>query len=140
MHEIIQRLLLDLNDKTLIWPGHEYTESNLEFAIGLEPNNAALQVRYQHARESRMKKMSTVPSTWKYELMTNPFLRIDSRERDEELWLNIRREAKEININVEENICKSFDLGKERPKDIEEIAMLGCLRSLKDKWKTKKIN
>lgn len=140
MHSVIQRLLLDLDDKTLIWPGHEYTESNLEFAINLEPNNAALKVRYHHARESRMKLMSTVPSTWKYELMTNPFLRIDSRERDYELWLNIKREAKAMDINFEENISKSFDSGKGRPKDIEEIAMLECLRSLKDNWRSNKSN
>jgi hypothetical protein len=124
-----------LNDKTLIWPGHEYTVSNLEFARNLEPNNLALQVRLKHAKESRSKDFSTVPSTWKYELMTNPFLRIDSRTRDDELWGNIVKEAKSLGRNIKEEISLAMQLCHSKPKDIEEIVILDCLRSLKDNWK-----
>lgn len=137
MHIIINRLLLELDGSTLIWPGHEYTVSNLEFALGLEKSNYGLKVRLKHAKESRSKDLCTVPSTWNYELMTNPFLRIDCRTRDGELWLNIQKEAKYLGINLKEKINTSFREGI-RPKDAEEIVMLDCLRSLKDNWKANK--
>lgn len=133
MHFVIQRLLLDLDYNTLIWPGHEYTLENLEFAIGLESNNSALKVRYQQAIETRVQGLCTVPSTWKYELMTNPFLRIDYRTRDEELWINIKKNLKDL-----KHLVKSVGSSFEKTKEIQEIVMLDCLRSLKDKWKSKK--
>jgi hypothetical protein len=135
MHDILNRLFLELDDKTLIWPGHEYTVSNLEFASKLEPNNLALQVRLKHSKESRSKDLSTVPASWKYELMTNPFLRIDSRTRDDELWGNIVKEAKSLGRNIKGEISQAMQLCNEKPKDVEEIVILDCLRSLKDSWK-----
>jgi hypothetical protein len=134
MHGIIKRLFLELDAKTLIWPGHEYTLPNLEFASILEPNNAALKVRLMNAKVSRSKEESTVPSTWKYELMTNPFLRIDSRTRDGELWVNIMKYAPSL---VLESTPQSIHIGNERRKDTEEIIILDCLRSIKDSWKAK---
>jgi hydroxyacylglutathione hydrolase len=66
--------------ETLICCGHEYTVSNLEFAVAVEPDNPALVARLEAARKLRAHGRPTVPSTVADELATNPFLRC--RERD----------------------------------------------------------
>ena len=134
MFKIIHRLLLELDEKTLIWPGHEYTLNNLEFGSMMDPDNHALKVRYYQAKQSRSNSISTVPSSWKYELMTNPFLRIDSRSRDEGLWINIQNLSHSKNLVLDEELTQSVRLKMLSLTDAEEVIMLASLRSLKDNW------
>ncbi len=54
---------------------HEYTMSNLRFAVAVEPGNVALQQRQQDCAELRTRGEPTVPSTLDMERATNPFLR-----------------------------------------------------------------
>ena len=65
---------------TKIYCAHEYTQSNLRFAVAAEPHNAALQTRYQQVIAARDKGISTVPSQLGTELQTNPFLRSGSAD------------------------------------------------------------
>lgn len=67
--------LSNLPDETLVYCGHEYTESNLRFAARIEPDNKALQERIIEVTERRSKDLPTVPSTIACEKATNPFLR-----------------------------------------------------------------
>ncbi len=90
MHEALNRKLKALPDETLVYCGHEYTESNLRFALTLEPSNPALQKKIEWVRERRTRAASdwhaageaemTVPSTIGEEKHTNPFMRVDSPE------------------------------------------------------------
>lgn len=57
---------------------HEYTESNLKFALSAEPSNTALQQRQQQVAELRSHGQPSLPSTIAIEIETNPFLRCDS--------------------------------------------------------------
>lgn len=66
-----------LSDETLIYCGHEYTLSNLEFAAAVEPENQAIKERLLEAQALRKKGQPTVPSTLSIEKQTNPFLRCD---------------------------------------------------------------
>jgi hydroxyacylglutathione hydrolase len=77
--------LMRLPPDTLVYCGHEYTEKNLEFALTLEPGNRKLIERLKKARSERANARSTVPSTMAEEKETNPFLRWDSREIQENL-------------------------------------------------------
>jgi len=63
-----------LNSKTLICPGHEYTEKNLLFALSKDPQNQDLLKRQEEAKSLREKGDPTVPVTLEQELKTNPFL------------------------------------------------------------------
>jgi len=72
--------LRSLPPDTAIYCGHEYTLSNAEFAITIEPENEALQARVQEIRMLREKGEPTVPTTIGRELETNPFLRASSAE------------------------------------------------------------
>jgi hydroxyacylglutathione hydrolase len=64
-----------LPPETLICSGHEYTTSNIRFALSLEPDNPALISRARNVAEARQASNPTVPSTLAEELATNPFLR-----------------------------------------------------------------
>jgi hydroxyacylglutathione hydrolase len=67
--------LCDLPAGTLVYSGHEYTESNARFALTIEPANPALISRAERVRETRARGEPTVPVTLAEELATNPFLR-----------------------------------------------------------------
>ncbi len=62
---------------TRVYCAHEYTLSNLRFALAVEPGNAALHDRRQACRALRERNLPTLPSTIGEELATNPFLRCD---------------------------------------------------------------
>ncbi len=79
MHRSLSKLMA-LRDDTKIYCGHEYTESNLRFAITLEPKNPKVVSRYERVQAQRARGVSTVPSTLEEEKQSNPFLRWDSKE------------------------------------------------------------
>jgi hydroxyacylglutathione hydrolase len=60
---------------TLICSGHEYTASNIRFALTIEPGNADLVARASATEAARARGMATVPSLLALERATNPFLR-----------------------------------------------------------------
>ena len=60
---------------TMVYSGHEYTQTNGAFALTIEPNNPALQTRVADITKSRAEGLPTVPSLLSLELATNPFLR-----------------------------------------------------------------
>lgn len=79
MHASLEKLKA-LPDDTKVYCGHEYTESNLRFAVTLEPRNHKLVSRFERVQALRARGISTVPSTMEEERQTNPFLRWDSKE------------------------------------------------------------
>jgi hydroxyacylglutathione hydrolase len=64
---------------TLVFCAHEYTQSNIRFALAVEPGNAALQSRAGRVAQLRAGNRPTVPFTLAEELETNPFLRAKRR-------------------------------------------------------------
>jgi hydroxyacylglutathione hydrolase len=79
MHGSLKKLMT-LPDDTKVYCGHEYTESNLRFALTLEPKNHKLVSRFERVQALRARGVPTVPSTIEEEKQTNPFLRWDSKE------------------------------------------------------------
>ncbi len=74
MWESLQKLMALPADTTLC-SGHEYTQSNANFALTVDPDNAALISRAKDIKAARDKGQPTVPSQLSTELETNPFLR-----------------------------------------------------------------
>jgi len=72
--------LMALPDETKVYCGHEYIESNLRFAMTLEPKNHKLVSRLERVQALRARGLSTVPSSIEEEKHTNPFLRWESKE------------------------------------------------------------
>ena len=79
-----------LPDETVIYCGHEYTQSNARFALSVEPDNANIAARAQEVEALRAAGEPTVPTTIGRERATNPFLRATSAEQ-----LGERRVAKD---------------------------------------------
>lgn len=79
MYHSLSRLAA-LPTQTKVYCTHEYTLSNAEFALTVEPHNHALSERAEEVRELRKQGIITLPSTIELELATNPFLRAESAE------------------------------------------------------------
>ncbi len=69
--------LAALPGETRVCCTHEYTLSNLKFAVAVEPDNAALSAYQRHCQTLRAQGTPTLPSTIAQERAINPFLRSD---------------------------------------------------------------
>ena len=67
--------LCTLPANTLVCCAHEYTLSNLNWALQVEPDNTQLQDYHHTVSDLRAANKSTLPSTLKREQQINPFLR-----------------------------------------------------------------
>ncbi|VDM69219.1 unnamed protein product [Strongylus vulgaris] len=80
MHHNLNEVLGKLPDETQVYPGHEYTLSNLKFAQHIEPSNEHVKTKLEWAAKLRARHEPTVPSTIGEEKETNPFMRTWSPE------------------------------------------------------------
>ncbi|MCF2521586.1 hydroxyacylglutathione hydrolase [Bradyrhizobium sp. G127] len=60
-----------------VYCGHEYTASNVKFALGIEPNNPALKARAEEVAKLRAANQPTIPTLIRDEKEANTFLRAD---------------------------------------------------------------
>ncbi|KAJ3381553.1 hypothetical protein HDU84_005012 [Entophlyctis sp. JEL0112] len=73
MHTSLNTILASLPDDTEVYCGHEYTLSNLKFAITVDPNNEDLKRKLEWSEKTQV----TVPSTIGDEKRFNPFMRVN---------------------------------------------------------------
>lgn len=69
-----------LPDETLVYCGHEYTQSNARFALSIDPDNEALKARAAEVDALRAAGRPTIPFTLGEDKRANPFLRADVPE------------------------------------------------------------
>ena len=72
MYESLKTLSV-LPPDTQVFCGHEYTSSNLKFALHVDPQNEKIKKKLDWSLETSY----TLPSTIQDELETNPFMRVD---------------------------------------------------------------
>lgn len=72
--------LCALKPTLLVYPGHEYTVSNLRFGATIEPNNQQITARLTRAQADRANGQPTVPGRLSDELATNVLLRWDAAD------------------------------------------------------------
>ncbi|MCP1518275.1 hydroxyacylglutathione hydrolase [Pseudomonas migulae] len=75
MHTSLTRLA-SFPEDTRVYCTHEYTLSNLRFAVAVEPGNPHTVERLAKVTEQRAAGVITLPSTLALEKQTNPFLRV----------------------------------------------------------------
>jgi hydroxyacylglutathione hydrolase len=85
MYDALCEKLYKLPDDMRVFCGHEYTESNLRFAVSEEPENAAMREKLERVEKVRSGAAAdwhdatpnemTIPSTIAEEKATNPFMR-----------------------------------------------------------------
>jgi hydroxyacylglutathione hydrolase len=105
-------VLGQLDERTRVYCGHEYTVNNLLFAASVEPGNGAVKERLALARAQVARGEPTVGTPLADEFATNPFLRCQSAE-----------------------IRASLGLGADTP----EIDVFAALRSSKDHWRPRSV-
>jgi len=74
LYLLIERLKR-LDQRTLLFPGHEYTLSNLTFAEALDTSNETVRSKLEWTKSRRTLAESTIPSTLAEEFTYNPFFR-----------------------------------------------------------------
>ncbi|QFI38946.1 hydroxyacylglutathione hydrolase [Moritella marina ATCC 15381] len=67
-----------LDENTLVYPAHEYTQANLMFCYAVEPQNNALKQHIEHTAKLRQRGLPTVPNSLKNEKEINVFLRTNT--------------------------------------------------------------
>lgn len=112
--------LASLDEKTLVYPAHEYTLSNLKFAEFVEPKNGKIQEFRQQILELLAEGKASIPTLLKTELEINPFLRTNSKE--------IRNKLAEI-LKDESFKTEQSDNKK------NNVEIFAHLRKLKDNFK-----
>ncbi|KAE8896535.1 hypothetical protein PF005_g15704 [Phytophthora fragariae] len=76
MYRALYEVILTLPKDTKVYCGHEYTMSNLRFALSVDPSNQALREKIAAVRIRRAKNLPSVPSSLREEMLYNPFLRV----------------------------------------------------------------
>ncbi len=74
MYASLQKLAA-LDDNTLVYPGHDYTEENVRFARTVEPDNEGLRKKLALVENQKRTGQPTVPSILAEEKQLNPFLK-----------------------------------------------------------------
>jgi hydroxyacylglutathione hydrolase len=87
LYDSLKKLSYLPND-TLVFPGHEYTQKNLEFCLKLDPENEFLKDKYKWVKELRSKNEFTVGSRLIEERLYNPFMR-----SGDDYYLNLTSES-----------------------------------------------
>ncbi len=109
MFKSLNKLSL-LPDTTMVFCTHEYTLSNLKFALEVEPKNSDLLEYFEEVKEKRENDIITIPSNMKLEKNINPFLRYS-----------------------EEGIIKSAEKYSSKAH-LTDIEVLGAIRTWKDNF------
>jgi hydroxyacylglutathione hydrolase len=79
LYQSLQQLK-NLPKDTQIYCSHEYTLTNLQFALLVEPNNTAIKTRIEDVKTLVKQNKISLPTTLKLEFETNPFLRCEQPE------------------------------------------------------------
>lgn len=77
MDHALNEVLANLRDDVLLFCAHEYTQSNLRFALSVDGDNPALRAFSAQVDAMRAAEQPTVPSTVGLEKAINPFFRAD---------------------------------------------------------------
>ena len=78
MHHSLSKIM-ELPPTTRAYPTHEYSLANLEFAMAVDENNAALKLVQKKCKDKRSASQVTLPTTLAQEAAINPFLRVDDK-------------------------------------------------------------
>lgn len=96
MSESLQKIS-SLPDTTIIYCAHEYTQSNLSFALATNPSNEKLISHSKIVNDLRSRNEITLPTTLIKEKEINPFLRLNDEEivKNAELFHDIKLNSKQ---------------------------------------------
>ena len=86
--------LTSLPESTILYPAHEYTLNNIEFALSIEPDNQQLQEYKKSVQRKINHRQPSLPTTLKIEKKFNPFLRCRDLKMQAHLEKKMQRKLK----------------------------------------------
>lgn len=111
LYQTVRMLFSSLPGETLLYPGHDYLERNLQFSKMVEPENQNVSELLRRVKDENIEDRK--PFTLNEERLINPFIRLDSEEiRD--------------NLKIQTNSLVNED-GLKRE-------LFKTIRGLRDKW------
>ncbi len=116
MHQSLGKLAA-LPGETQVCCTHEYTLSNLRFALAVEPANQALLAHAAHCKSLRARNLPTLPSSIQLERQINPFL---------------RTEVPEVILAASRHAAQEQVVGT--PLALDGVAVLALLRTWKNQF------
>ena len=133
----LNRSVVPLSDDVLMFPGHEYTVSNLKFAKKVLTSNADVDARLEQAMALRNEDVPTIPSSFGDERKYNVFIRAADQQLLDETLINrtmeLVAEAKELSVSSgtdrHDKSTSKISLSDE-PSNVEVVR---ALRALKDR-------
>ena len=97
MRESLDKLA-SLPEQTLVYPGHEYTFTNLRFAAELEPDNQRIRDKLDLVAEQQRRGEPSVPSSIGEEKLTNPFLRVRENQVMRSVSANLGADRSDVAV------------------------------------------
>ena len=79
MYNSLINVISKLPGNTKVYCGHEYSVSNLLFAVHSQPNNKNAIKKLEWAKKQRIDGIPTIPSTLEEEFLYNPFLCVNKK-------------------------------------------------------------
>ncbi len=79
MYQSLDRFM-QLPENTLVYCAHEYTQTNLRFAMSVEPGNRNISLHMEKVAAMRAEGIPSIPTDMEKEKAINPFLRTASDE------------------------------------------------------------
>ncbi|RNA43789.1 hydroxyacylglutathione mitochondrial-like isoform X1 [Brachionus plicatilis] len=107
MYQNLVAKLGKLPPETKVYCGHEYSVSNLKYALHVEADNKLAEKKLEWALKQREANLPTIPSTIEEELAFNPFMRVTNEKIQSKYKVN------------------------------DPISCMAALRKEKDTWKPK---
>lgn len=104
LYQSTRKLMATLPDETLLYPGHDYAEKNLQFALNFEPQNALIQEGIKKVRSFEVSVRP--PERLGAEKLVNPFLRLSSPELRQSLIKNIK--GLDDTADIERNLFRTI--------------------------------
>ncbi len=88
LYETFHKKIFNLDQETLVYPGHEYLENNLLFSLNTEPNNLDAKNLLKNIREKKLLNTEIVTNL-SLEFKVNSFFRL----KEEEVILNLQKKG-----------------------------------------------
>jgi hydroxyacylglutathione hydrolase len=138
LHYSFKKLCKTLDPSTYIFPGHEYTLSNLEFTRVYAEGSFQVEMAFKNAMDCEFSNLPTIPGQWVEELQTNPYLLVLHSGSDAAFWKGLSAKARNTDLwakLMEQIRTRGIHVS---PRETEEIILMAYLREQKNSFKASK--
>lgn len=136
MFNVIHKLSSKIHDSTYIFPGHEYTLTNLKFLKYLGFSSSSVEIALTRALDCEKSRLPTVPGKWEFEKSTNPYLMVLQKVKAS-FWDPVyEKSLQDGSWQVLHSELRKLANASEI--ELDQMTMLAVIRKYKDDFKPNK--